>query len=196
VMAGGMPIGDEGWLMEENVYAPPKAVVADVASIKSNVEVHFFAVSPVKLVVLSVSTLGLYQVYWFYKHWDLIKERSEPHIVPWARAFFGIFWCYSCFDFIRKDERDLNIEPVLFAGPLAIGWIALSLTWRLPEPYFMLGYIAPLLLVPAQRHVNRINTLVAPDHDKNTRFSVWNWLAVTAGGILITLVILGLGQGS
>ena len=73
--------------MEENVYAPPKAPVADVASIRSNREVHFFAVSPVKLVALSVCTLGIYQIYWFYKHWVLIKEHSEPHIVPWARLF-------------------------------------------------------------------------------------------------------------
>ena len=180
--------------MEENVYAPPKAVVADVSLIKNNVDIHFFAVSPVKLAVLSICTLGLYEVYWFYKQWVLIKERSEPHIIPWGRALFGVIWCYSCLDFIRKDERNLGVEPVLAAGPLATGWIALSLTWRLPEPYFLIGFLAPLLLVPAQRHVNRINALVAPDHDKNTRFSGWNWLTVVAGGIFVGLIMLGLAQ--
>jgi hypothetical protein len=180
--------------VEENAYAPPKAVVADVASIKNNAEVRFFAVSPVKLVVMSACTLGAYQIYWFYKHWVFVKERSEPLIIPWGRAFFGIFWCYSCFEFIRNEERKLDIEPTLYAGPLATGWIVASLTWRLPEPYFLIGYLAPLLLVPAQRHVNRINALVAPNHDKNTRFSGWNWLAVVAGGILIGLIMLGLAQ--
>jgi len=178
--------------MEENVYAPPKAAVADVASIKNNIGLRFFAVSPVKLVVLSNCTLGLYQIYWFYKHWALIREHSEPHIVPWARAFFGFFWCYSCFQYIRNDERQFDIEPTLPAGPLAIGWIAASLTWRLPEPYFLIGFLAPLLLVPVQLHVNRINALVAPDHDTNTRFSGWNWLAVAAGVIFLGLVMLGL----
>ena len=96
-----------------------------------------------------------------------LKERSEPHIVPWARAFFGIFWCYSCFEFIRNDERHLGIEPTLRAGPLATAWIAVSLTWRLPEPYFLIGFLAPLLLVPVQQHVNRINALVAPGHDES-----------------------------
>jgi hypothetical protein len=180
--------------MEENVYAPPKAVVADVASIKNNTEVRFFAVSPVKLVVLSVCTLGLYQIYWFYKHWVLIKARSEPLIVPWARALFGVFWCYSCFEFIRNEERHLDVEPTLPAGPLAVGWIAASLTWRLPEPYFLIGFLGPLLLIPVQQHINRINTLVAPDHDRNTRFSVWNWLVVVVGGIFIGLVMIGLAQ--
>jgi hypothetical protein len=180
--------------MEENVYAPPKAVLTDVGSVNNNIAVRFFAVSPVKLVVLSTCTLGLYQIYWFYKNWVLIKEHSEPDITPWARALFGFFWCYSCFEFIRNDERRLDLEPTLPAGPLAVGWIAASLTWRLPEMYSLITFLAPLLLIPAQRHVNRINGLVAPDHDTNTRFSAWNWLAVTAGGIFIALIALGLAR--
>ena len=180
--------------MEENLYAPPKSEVADVAPTSSDIDVHFFPVSPLKLVVLSTCTLGIYQIYWFYKHWVLIKERSEPHIVPWARALFGVFWCYSCFDFIRKDERDLGVEPALAAGPLAVGWIVASLTWRLAGPYSLLGFLAPLLLIPAQRHVNHINSLVAPDHDRNARFSGWNWLAAAAGGIFLALIIIGLSM--
>jgi hypothetical protein len=180
--------------MEENLYAPPKAVVADVASIQSDADLRFFAVSPVKLVVLSTCTLGIYQIYWFYKHWVLIKERSEPDIIPWARAFFGVFWCYSCFEFIRNDERDLSIEPTLLAGPLATAWIVVSLTWRLPEPYSLIGFLAPLLLVPVQQHVSHINELVAPEHDKNARFSGWNWLTVVLGAIFLGLIMLGLAQ--
>jgi hypothetical protein len=178
--------------MEENVYAPPRAVVADVQPLGSDSAVFFFAVSPTKLVVMSVCTMGLYQVYWFYKQWVLIKQRSEPLIIPWARALFGIFWCYNCFEFIRNDERTLQIEPNLPAGPLAIGWIAASLAWRLPEPYFLIGFLAPLLLVPVQRHVNHINAMVAPDHDENSRFSGWNGLAIAVGGIFLALTVLGL----
>lgn len=73
-----------------------------------------------------------------------------------------------------EDERHLDVEPKLPAGPLAIGWVAASLTWRLPEPYLLTRFLAPLLLVPVQRHVNHINALVVPDHNKNTRFSGWN----------------------
>jgi hypothetical protein len=91
--------------MEENLYAPPKAVVADAGWIKNGKDVCFFAVSPLKLVVLSVCTLGFYQVYWFYKHWVL-----------------------------------------------------------------------------------------TPDHDKNARFTGWNWLAIVGGGIFIGLLVLGLAQ--
>jgi hypothetical protein len=178
--------------MEENLYAPPAAVVADYAPLTRDDDLRFFAVSPLKLVVLSTCTLGLYQIYWFYKHWVLIKARSEPLIIPWARAFFGFFWCYSCFEFIRREERRLGVESPLSAGPLTIGWIVISLTSRLPPPYVLFMFLAPLLLAHVQRHINHINELVAPDHDRNTRFSAWNWLAVVVGGIFIGLIILGL----
>jgi hypothetical protein len=175
--------------MEENAYAPPKALLADVASINNDADIRFFPVSPVKLVVLSTCTLSLYQLYWFYKNWVLIRKHSEPHIVPWARVFFGILWCYSCFEFIRNEERRRGVEPALPAGPLAIAWIAVTLTWRLPDPYFLIGFLAPLLLVPVQQHINRVNALAAPDHDKNSRFSAWNWLAVAAGVIFLALLM-------
>jgi hypothetical protein len=179
--------------MEANPFAPPKAVVADEAQI-GDTQVHFFAVSVQKLIVMSVCTLGLYQIYWFYKHWVLIKERSEPHITPWARALFGIFWCYSCFDFIRKDERQVDIEPTLSAGLLAFGWIGLELASQLPGRYFLCSFLAPLLLIPVQAHVNQINALVAPDHDRNARYTAWNLLAVVVNAIFIGLVVLGLAR--
>jgi hypothetical protein len=180
--------------MQHNPYAPPKAEVADVESAGATAPARFFAVSPVKLVVMSICTLGLYQIFWFYRQWVHIKNHSEPLIIPWARALFGIFWCYSCFEFIRNEERRLDVEPTLAAGPLAIGWIVVSLTWRLPEPSFLIGFLAPLLLIPVQQHINRINTLEAPDHDKNARFTGWNWLGVTLGGIFLLLIIVGLAQ--
>lgn len=179
---------------ENNLYAPPKTVVADVTSNNHAEVVRFFAVSPLKLVVLSVCTVGLYQLYWFYKNWVLIKKHSEPDIIPWGRALFGVFWCYRCFEFMREEERNLGVEPMLPAGPLAIAWIAAALAWRLPEWYSVLGFLTVLPLVPAQRHVNHINTLVAPEHDKNTRFGGWNWLAVVVGGIFSSLIIIGLAQ--
>ena len=74
--------------MEENLYAPPKAAVSDGVSGAHDADLHFFAVSPIKMVVLSVCTLGIYQIYWFYKHWVLIREHSEPLIVPLGARLF------------------------------------------------------------------------------------------------------------
>jgi hypothetical protein len=77
---------------------------------------------------------------------------------------------------------------------LAVGWIAATLTWRLPEPYFLIGFLTPLMLIPVQQHINRINALAAPEHDGNSRFGAWNWVAVVAGGLFAALVVLGATQ--
>src|SRR5690349_17919588 len=57
----------------------------------------FFPVSPVKLVVMSTFTFGIYELYWFYRNWKLIKQRTGASITPFWRAFFGILFCYQCF---------------------------------------------------------------------------------------------------
>ena len=38
-------------------------------------EPHFFPVSGLKLVVMSTVTFGLYEIYWFYQNWWLVKQR-------------------------------------------------------------------------------------------------------------------------
>ena len=64
----------------------------------------YFPVSPLKLIVLSVCTFGLYKFYWFYKNWCLIKEREsslsmqigfrDSGIMPFWRALFTVLYCY------------------------------------------------------------------------------------------------------
>lgn len=45
----------------------------------------FFPVSPLKLVVMSIITLNTYELYWFYKNWKLIKQRTDSNIMPFCR---------------------------------------------------------------------------------------------------------------
>jgi hypothetical protein len=44
---------------------------------------------------------------------------------------------------------------------------------------------ANAFLLPVQAYVNRINQASAPDHDPNSRFDAWNWVAVVVGGPLL-----------
>ena len=53
----------------------------------------FFAVSVPKLILLSTCTSGLYELFWFYKNWRLVREREDSDILPFWRAFFGFFFC-------------------------------------------------------------------------------------------------------
>ena len=60
-------------------------------------EAYFFAPPLIKLVVMSLTTLGLYVLYWFYRNWKTIKLRGHDGIMPFWRAVFPLIWL-NCFN--------------------------------------------------------------------------------------------------
>lgn len=119
--------------MTGNPFAPPSAVVADVGSAQTlSSQPPFFAVSLLKLVVLSICTFGIYELYWFYKNWLLIKDREASAISPALRAVFAVFFCYQCLARIGDFATPALAKSRLAAGPLAVGWILTTLLNRLP----------------------------------------------------------------
>lgn len=73
--------------LSETLYAPPKADVA----INDPDGPEFYVVAPFKFFLLSILTLNLYFVYWFYRNWRQIKQRTGEEIWPPARGFFPHF---------------------------------------------------------------------------------------------------------
>jgi hypothetical protein len=90
----------------------------------------FFAVSLMKFAAMSVCTFGIYELYWFYRNWRLVKERQKVNISPFWRAFFAFFCCYQCFSRIRAQAATVGLDHSLRAGPLAAGWIITAVLWR------------------------------------------------------------------
>jgi len=150
----------------------------------------YFAVSLLKLSVMSICTAGLYELYWFYKNWDLIRYRERSDIMPVARGIFAFFFCYQCFSRIRATATTHDL-PTFPAGPLAAGWIVTTLLYKLPDPYWFVCYLAFLFILPVQATANRINLIEEPGHDQNSHFSQWNVAAIIIGGILLVLAIIG-----
>jgi hypothetical protein len=151
----------------------------------------FFAVSLLKFAVLSVCTLGIYHLYWFYKNWQLIRVRDQCDISPFWRAFFAMLFCYPCFVRIKLAgaARDIGGAPPF--GVLAILWMLFELAWRLPGPLGLLSFLSVGFLLPVQTYVNRINVAAAPTCSPNSRFTSWNWIAVVLGGPMVALAVAG-----
>lgn len=175
--------------MTANPFTPPAAAVADV-DLPSAEETltPFFPVSTNKLLVMSICTLGLYQVYWFYKNWQHIRRREQSNISPAPRALFSILFCYSCFRRIRNFDAPSLGKTNLAAGPLATGWIVTTLL-QMPEPYWLVSLFAPAFLVPVQALANEKNAAVSPNHDPNDGFSLWNWLAIASGSLVLAAAV-------
>jgi hypothetical protein len=179
-------------VVQPNPYAPPQAAVADVSvpTAAGVGEPLFFAVSLTKLAVMSLCTGGLYTIFWFYWNWRLAKREGED-VWPVPRALFAVFFCHACFGRVRDRGAAMGVQPVVQTTALAWGWIIVTVLQRLPEPYWLVSLFAWVFVLPVQAYANRINAVAAPTHDRNSRFSVWNWIAVVVGGGTVVLAFVG-----
>lgn len=151
----------------------------------------YFAVSPFKLVVMSFCTLGLYEIYWYYMNWGIIRRGERSEIVPIGRAIFAYFFCYSLFKRIKDTAESQRISRSLAAGPLAVGWIILNCLYRLPDPLWLVAFLGVFFLIPVQKTVNEINAITHPSHYPNRKFTGWNIAAVIFGGLVFVLAVIG-----
>lgn len=101
---------------------------------------------------------------------------------------FAILFCYPCFKRIRNFDAPSLGKTDLAAGPLATGWIVTTLL-QMPEPYWLVSLFAPAFLVPVQALANEKNAAVSPNHDPNDGFSLWNWLAIASGSLVLAAAV-------
>jgi hypothetical protein len=178
--------------IDPSVYAPPRAVdpPRELPEGRKRPPI-FFATSPLKLVVMSIATLGLYELFWFYANWQRLKRRGKPRISPFWRTFFAYFTCYSLFKTVKETANTENVPSSFSPGILAIGWVFTGFLWKLPGALWIISYAAVLFLVPVQKTMNDVNRVLSPGHDPNTRFTAWNIFGIVLGGVILALSLLG-----
>lgn len=161
-------------------YAPP-APAAEMG------ELH--AMEVFKLLLMSVVTLGLYNVYWFYRNWKRLAERKSWEISPFWRAVFTPIWAFSLFDEIRDEAAAAQVKAGWWPIPLALAFFLLNALWRLPAPWFLLTFTSVLPMVPVQLTINEMAARrgVRPDATLNAKHIV----VIVVGGILVFLATLG-----
>jgi hypothetical protein len=186
--------------MNESIYATPEA---DVTAPTSD-QPRYYVVSPAKFMLLSVLTLTLYFVYWFYRNWRLIKDANGDDTWPPLRGFFYIFFTHSLFSDIQRSlesgERRFDWNPMVLATLFVVLTIALNIGDRvLPlETMPALGMSLPfvgtvivsLLLLRAQKAIN-----VAADDiggSSNAKLTAINWVWILLGGAVWLLALIGI----
>jgi hypothetical protein len=172
-----------------NPYAAPRSHVEDPAIVAAG-QPAFFPVSLVKLALMSLATLNLYQIYWSYQNWKCVQRLNGENVNAPIRAFFYTLTSYSLFHRIR-DHAKRDGRTSLQAGLLAIGVFVFAVLSMAADPYWLVTFVGFLPLLPVQSVVNKINREVAPDADPNGRFGGWNILALIVGGAFLFLAIIG-----
>lgn len=80
----------------EDVVVNPYAAPENLRSLEAPAEAAaFYVVSPRKFMLLYLGTLGLFNVYWMYKHWAQFKRATRGSEWPVARSLFAVFFVHS-----------------------------------------------------------------------------------------------------
>jgi len=187
--------------MEGNIYAPPAApvLVAD-----DDQPAALYVVSRTKFLLLFFLTLGVYELYWFYRNWKQHKLATGANLLPVMRGLFFIFFVHALFRVVQEKLARSGAE---FAwSPRALAWwvVLLALlnaiadrlsTKGIGSPYTDLASFA--LLVPTglvlARAQQAINLACGdPAGAANGKLTVANYLWMALGALLWLAALAGL----
>jgi len=136
---------------------------------------EFFAVAPAKLAVMSFFTLGIYDLYWFYKNWKAVQTEKDGKFWLFIRVLFCPISAFSLF-------KKMGIPK---ASPLAAAYLASCMASRLPDPWSLVSLLGFLPLVLVQITANKSSA-----SKPLTRYSKKEIVFAVLGGILTLLVIV------
>jgi tetratricopeptide (TPR) repeat protein len=188
---------------EKNIQVPPpskkeiiiKPLVPDAEKPPSNLEkpepprqMRFFEVSKFKLIILSLCSFGIYELYWFYKNWKAEKDHTGENISPFAQALFAPLTAYSFFGKVNAEAKKIGIPFQSTPSVLALVFILFNILWRLPDPYWLISLLSFIPLLPVVDCISKINAYINPRVIKNDNFSTSNWILIVCGGILLGFV--------
>lgn len=187
-----------------NVYAPPVAVVMDVPQAGAGSE--FYVVSTTKFLVLFFMTLGMYQLYWFYRHWTHYRRCHGGKMWPVARAIFAVFFTHALAREIDASLARAELRHRWSPATLATGFVIFSILSTVCDrlsardigsPYTdVIGLLCLLplagFLLPIQRAANL--ACHRPHGESNQGFTWANWLWIGLGALLWLLVLVGMAE--
>lgn len=151
----------------------------------------FFPVGNMKLALMSICTFGIYEFYWFYKNWELIRDHQGVSCSPFWRTFFAPVWVFSLFKLIQERARSAGVPASYSPNGLAIAFVALYAVANLPNPFWLVALASFVPLLVVQSAVTAINRKEAPFVDQNDAITGKNLIALVVGGVFLLLAVLG-----
>jgi len=151
---------------------------------------QFLALSPAKFIAMSLCTFGIYEAYWSYKNWKVIKDCDKSEILPFWRAVFYPLWHYSLLTELNKTLESRALSSAGYRGLLTASVLILNATWRLPDPYWLvsnlmfLGFLPPLLAMRRSEQTGVIQEQARSFHPANL-------IAYFFGGPVFAFIALG-----
>ncbi|AWH52548.1 hypothetical protein C1924_04865 [Stenotrophomonas sp. ESTM1D_MKCIP4_1] len=173
---------------------PPALPVAPISFAAPTAAVYY-SPSTMKIAALSMATMGLYPVYWFWQNWRAIKRETGGTQWPWARALFSPLWSFICFSDLRDVAQSRRRQLAFAPGLLGALFFLLNLAGRLPNGAALIAIFSFVPLLPVNSLLRSYHRDERADMQRMDRFGVWHILLTLAGGALLLLAVLGFAVG-
>ena len=150
------------------------------------------------LVLLSIATFSLYNIYWVYRTWRQLRDQGSWNISPEWRLLglfvpiLGIILLYDFFKHVRNFAVTEKCESLFPLGRVFIGWIFFNALAFIPFPYSFLSLLNVWPIGVVQSTLNNFWSKKQPTSIMRTNFSVAQMVLVILGGIFRALAIIGL----
>jgi len=187
----------------------------EVQGAQSTLPKYSNAQVPWRLVLLSILTFGIYEIYWFYRNWKHLKIHKNLNISPGWRTvglfvpIYSIVIVYRQFRDIHDSAREIGCKPYSSPGWLTFGYIFLSgislrlslYEWRLTDPAELFGItilglvislLGVLLLVVVQKTLNDYWEREQSGLEMRITFSGGEIALLVIGGIVWILSLIGI----
>lgn len=188
---------------KNNPYQTPEANLIEEKD--ENLTIPYYVVGKKKAWALFIATVGMYQIYWFYKHWAENKSHEGSSIWPVPRAVFSIFFCHSLFKKIKESHESSGLVSNWVASTSASIYVGFSIVSNISDrvsdkvdpmigaSVMVIGIIAMFIsihaMIQAQVHVNEIAE--SKNTDLNQNFTWANYIWLFLGVIFWAFLILG-----
>jgi hypothetical protein len=188
----------------EEVYQPPKAPLMVEAPQDVNAAA-FYIVGKKKFLIMLIGTLGLYGLYWFYKHWAIQKTVTHEKIQPAARSIFNIFFTHSLAKRIAMTIQAKSIPYVWSAGKNATAYVLGSIVGNIADRisanggrdaywFDLLSLITMIISFTALYNIQKAANVACDDSEglSNSQLTAANIAWLVLGGLLWALILFGL----
>ena len=134
-----------------------------------------------KIIVLTIATLGVYELILIYSYWKTIATKTDYKLSPFWRTFFCNITNFFLFPQIKKylnNHNEDSFPPIIFATLFFLT----SITWQLTHPYWLISYLSIFIIITIQAKLNKLNEKYYPQAEKNTwttANTVWSLLGYT-----------------
>ena len=106
-----------------------------------------------RLVLMSVLSFGLYQVYWMYKNWKAVRTADRSMISPLLRGLFCQFSYFMLLSDLNGYTTARGYQTDRLSFLFGVGFLLSMGISRLPDPWWVLSSASVLFLTPAAERI-------------------------------------------